>query len=189
MSNTARNTRQRILEVAQDLIQRRGLNAMSFQDLSDAVGIRKASVHHHFASKADLVHALLDQYQETFDALVDSIVQSDVLGKTKMRRYFDIFLRTSRDGKNCMCGMLVAEMFSLDETGLVKVNAFLHSNFVAIRSILHDGIEDGSFEESLQVSGTAEMILATLEGGLFLTRCDGGSQRLADMLNRMLTLL
>ena len=35
------DTRNRILDVAQDLIQRRGLNAMSFQDLSDSVGIKK----------------------------------------------------------------------------------------------------------------------------------------------------
>ena len=58
--------RERLLDVAQDLVQRRGLNAMSFQDLSNSVGIRKASVHHHFANKSDMVSALLARYREHF---------------------------------------------------------------------------------------------------------------------------
>jgi len=52
MSNKQTDIRTRILDIAQDLIQRRGLNAMSFKDLGDAVGIRKSSVHHHFATNA-----------------------------------------------------------------------------------------------------------------------------------------
>ena len=59
MPNDARDTRTRTLNAAQDLVQRRGLNAMTMQDLSNAVGIRKASVHHHFATKAEIVGACL----------------------------------------------------------------------------------------------------------------------------------
>ncbi|WP_257998927.1 TetR/AcrR family transcriptional regulator [Fischerella thermalis] len=46
------DTRTQILDTAQDLIQRVGVNAMSYQDISEAVGIRKASIHYHFPSKA-----------------------------------------------------------------------------------------------------------------------------------------
>ena len=53
------DTKGKILDVAQDLIQRFGLNAMSFQHLSDAVGIKKSSVHHHFPSKDLMVNACL----------------------------------------------------------------------------------------------------------------------------------
>ena len=57
VKTSRRNTREDLLDVAQDLVQKRGLNAVSFQDLSDAVGIRKASVHHHFGNKAVMVQA------------------------------------------------------------------------------------------------------------------------------------
>jgi TetR/AcrR family transcriptional regulator, transcriptional repressor for nem operon len=43
MSET--DTRTLILDAAQDLIQRLGANAVSYQHLSEAVGIRKASIH------------------------------------------------------------------------------------------------------------------------------------------------
>ena len=36
------------------MVQDRGLNAVSFQDLADAVGLRKPSVFHHFRNKEEL---------------------------------------------------------------------------------------------------------------------------------------
>jgi hypothetical protein len=46
-----KDTRTAIMDAAQDLIQRMGANAMSYQHISDAVGIRKASIHYHFAAE------------------------------------------------------------------------------------------------------------------------------------------
>lgn len=45
------DTKTQILDVAQDLIQRLGVNGMSYQDISEVVGIRKASIHTHFPKK------------------------------------------------------------------------------------------------------------------------------------------
>ncbi|MCD4689251.1 MAG: TetR/AcrR family transcriptional regulator, partial [Desulfuromonadaceae bacterium] len=53
-----KDTKRHILDVAEDLIQRVGLNAMSYKHISDAVGIRKASIHHHFPKKDNLIDAL-----------------------------------------------------------------------------------------------------------------------------------
>ena len=69
------DTRNKILDVADDLVQRVGLNAMSYKHISEAVGIRKASIHHHFPKKEDLVDELLkrcefsygDRYREIAD--------------------------------------------------------------------------------------------------------------------------
>ena len=98
MSSGSTDTRTRILDVAQDLIQRKGLNAMSFQDLSDAVGIRKPSVHHHFSTKAEMVRALLDRYQIEFQKIVRKLLESKASGKTKLNRYCGLFLQTLKDG-------------------------------------------------------------------------------------------
>lgn len=191
-TTTTTDTKTLILDAAQDLIQRHGLNAMSFQDLSDAVGIRKASVHYHFPSKAEMVNALLARYQADFDKVVNAIVGSRAGGKTKLKRYFGLFVDTLAAGKHeksCLCGMLVAEMLSLDEDGLKLVRKFLRGNVVSIREMIRTGIEDGSLSDRGDAAGTAEMVLATLEGGLLLARCDGGPKRLADVVGRLLSFL
>ncbi|MCA9140491.1 MAG: TetR/AcrR family transcriptional regulator [Planctomycetales bacterium] len=186
------DTKARILDVAQDLIQRHGLNAMSFQDLSDAVGIRKASVHHHFASKDVMVNALLERYVADFDKVVQSISTSRASGKTKLKRFCGLFVETLEAGKHeksCLCGMLAAEMLSLDDEGLELVRRFMRRSVGHIGEMIEAGVNDGSLAEQNDVAGTAEMVLSTLEGGLLVARCDGGPKQLAGVVGRLVMLL
>src|SRR5271154_2965369 len=52
-----------ILACARSLIIAGGYNGFSYADIAEAVGIRKASIHHHFPSKVDLVVATLKEYR------------------------------------------------------------------------------------------------------------------------------
>lgn len=188
MPNTAPDTRTKILNAAQDLIQRRGLNAMSFQDLSDAVGIRKASVHHHFATKAEMVHALLERYQIEFQNAVCKVLDSKASGKTKLKRYCNLFLQTLEEGehdKGCLCGMLVAELYSLEKEEAALVRKFFRSNIDSLQAIIDQGVADGT----LSANSSPHIVLATLEGGLLTARCDGGPQKFAMMIGQLLKLL
>lgn len=192
MSVAQVDTKTRILDTAQELIQRRGLNAMSFQDLSDAVGIRKASVHHHFATKNDMVASLLVRYLENFDSAVDRVMSSRVSGLSKLERYCNLFLETLKSGgqdKGCLCGMLMVEMASLDDPSMVLVRQFVRSNGRRIEAMVREGVEDGSIAIRGSVSGTARLLLAALEGSLLVARCEGGPKQLAENIAQLLTLL
>lgn len=165
---------------------------MSFQDLSDTVGIRKASVHHHFASKSEMVDALLVRYLQQFNKMLDSILAASVTGKTKLKRYCNLFVETLQSGANdkgCLCGMLMAELLSLDATAQEKVRTFLHSNASAVEAILSEGAEDGTLQSQSSTKVTARLVLATLEGGLLVARCEGGPKQLAETAARLTQLL
>ena len=62
------NTRDEILNVALELFSVNGYEATSISQLADAVGIRKASLYSHFASKQeildDVVALVLEGYEE-----------------------------------------------------------------------------------------------------------------------------
>ncbi len=51
--------RARILDVAAGLFLKQGYEAASLRRIADAVGIQAASIYHHFASKEDLLEAIL----------------------------------------------------------------------------------------------------------------------------------
>ncbi len=53
-----------ILTCARSLIVTGGYNGFSYADVARVVGIRKASIHHHFPAKADLVRVLVARYRE-----------------------------------------------------------------------------------------------------------------------------
>ena len=186
------STKQRLQLVALDLIQKRGVNGFSFQDLSDAVGIRKASVHHHFPSKADLIDALATEFLENMDECSHSIVSSSVNGKTKLKRFCGVFAKTLLDGQNdkfCLGGMLMAEIASLGKPVQEKLQRFVQSNLLVVEEILRQGVSDGSLAAQSNLKATALMVLSTLEGGLLVARCDQGPRQFAELTNRMLALL
>ena len=66
-------TAEQILDLAETLIQTRGYSAFSYQDIADALGIRKASIHYHFPSKADLGVAVINRYIDRFDAALTEV--------------------------------------------------------------------------------------------------------------------
>src|SRR4051812_33370175 len=61
--NKLSNTAEEILACARGLIVAGGYNGFSYADIAEVVGIRKASIHHHFPNKVDLVKALLVQHR------------------------------------------------------------------------------------------------------------------------------
>ena len=60
------DTATRMLDIAERLAQTRGFNGFSYSDIAAELGIAKASLHHHFATKADLGRALMQRYSDGF---------------------------------------------------------------------------------------------------------------------------
>ena len=61
------NTKQEILETALEMFSVQGFEATSISQLADAVGIRKASMYSHFASKQEILDALMVQVLEEYE--------------------------------------------------------------------------------------------------------------------------
>jgi TetR/AcrR family transcriptional repressor of nem operon len=191
MSET--DTRTLILDAAQDLVQRRGANAMSYQDLSEAVGIRKASIHYHFPTKQDLLDALIERYHGYFLGLVDRIVAGEPDPARMLGRYVALFEATLREGahdKACLCGMLGAELASLGDEAVRGVRRFYKANQERLSAILLRGRDAGVFRFPGDPVALAGVIFAALEGAILLARADGGVKQfraLADELCRLVT--
>src|SRR5580658_4119474 len=75
MAGSGRNadTAQRILDIAERLMQVRGYNGFSYADIAAAMGLTKASLHYHFPSKAELGRRLMERYTENFLAALAKI--------------------------------------------------------------------------------------------------------------------
>lgn len=61
------NTKQKILEAALDLFSVWGYEATSISQIAGAVGIRKASLYSHYASKHEILDALVEYVMEQYD--------------------------------------------------------------------------------------------------------------------------
>lgn len=61
------NTKDQILDVALDLFSIRGYEATSISQIADAVGLRKASLYSHFASKQDILDVLVEELSNEYE--------------------------------------------------------------------------------------------------------------------------
>src|SRR5947209_5357593 len=69
----ARPTAERILDIAERLVQTRGFNNFSYADIAAELGITKASLHYHYPGKAELGEALITRYAERFSEALSQI--------------------------------------------------------------------------------------------------------------------
>ncbi|CUS36279.1 TetR/AcrR family transcriptional regulator [Candidatus Nitrospira nitrificans] len=190
MSTT--DTRTAIMDAAQALIQRGGANAMSYQHISDTIGIRKASIHHHFPTKEHLIEAVIQRYAAYFLKLVDAIVESKLDPAAKLRKYAGLFEATLCEGqqdKACLCGMLGAELATLGHPAAAGVRRFYRDNEARLAKILEEGLNKGAFRFKGDTKLVAAMIFSLLEGGALVVRAEGGHKRLHTMVEQTITLL
>ena len=85
------STKDQILHSAQALAQTRGFNAFSYADIADELGIRKASIHHHFPSKLDLEYELLTRYRSEFVEELSSIKSNASDSSEQLQRYIELY--------------------------------------------------------------------------------------------------
>ncbi|MBW4621452.1 MAG: TetR/AcrR family transcriptional regulator [Cyanosarcina radialis HA8281-LM2] len=186
------DTRTQILDAAQDLIQRLGVNAMSYQDISEAVGIRKASIHYHFPTKDDLVAALLDRYHDYFLRLVDGIIAQPDSAEIKLRRYCSLFEATLSSGngdKACLYGMVGAELATLKHYLVDRVTAFYRDNEDRLVRILTQGKDSGEFGFAGDIRAMATSIFSLLEGGFLVARAHGGAAQYRAIVEQLMRLV
>ncbi|MAT04384.1 MAG: hypothetical protein CL424_05000 [Acidimicrobiaceae bacterium] len=73
---TVTPTRQRILDAAIDLFGRRGVDAVSLDEIARAVGVRKQTVLYWFPSKDELVDAVLEAVAAELHLAIEAAIRS-----------------------------------------------------------------------------------------------------------------
>lgn len=125
-----------ILDSAQEMIQRRGYNGFSFADISIAVGIRKASIHHHFSSKLVLAIAVIRRYREIFNDHLIKIADEGKDWLDKIQRYSKLYEAVLREDKSCLCGMLASDIETLPGALKKEIREFFTDNVTWLSEIL-----------------------------------------------------
>ena len=163
---------QRIAEVAQSLVQELGYNGFSFEHIAKEVGMRKASVHHHFASKADLGVAVVQIYTHEFEEALQVIVINTKTAPQRLTAYADLFEATFANQHHlCVCGMLSAESNSLDSAVKQEVNHFFQLNMTWLTFVVQEGMDSGTLKKVNDAPAVAQTCLSMLEGSMLVGRC------------------
>jgi TetR/AcrR family transcriptional repressor of nem operon len=167
--------KEKILTSAQRLVQQCGFNGFSYADIAAEVGIRKASLHHHFATKTDLTKALIDFYSSILETELTRISALPIQADEKLAAYIAIYRGTLKVGRMCMGGMLASEALTLDACLLPSLRRFFAINVDWLAEVL----AEGKSQQTLFLNGTAinhaRLLVSALQGALMMARATGDS--------------
>jgi TetR/AcrR family transcriptional repressor of nem operon len=166
-------TADRVVEAATSVVQTRGYNGFSYADIADMVGIRKASLHHHFPGKADLGHEVASRYRRAFGEALADIESATNDPIERLERYVELYARQLSDhGRMCLCGMLAAEYATLPVPVQDEVRAFFDDQRAWLARVLRE-----DRRPTADARRMADLFLAGLEGALLVARTDGSTAR------------
>ena len=170
--NVMISTSEKILDVAQSLIVAGGYNGFSYADISDAIGIRKASIHHHFPTKAELVSALVDRYRQQTAQGLTSLEAQSASPADQLRSYANFWQACIRDASLpfCVCAMLAGEMPVLPDEVASRVRAHFHDLAGWLTSVLQAGAEQRVFRLDKRPEAEAQTLMASVHGAMLSAR-------------------
>lgn len=133
----SKNAREAILAAARQSAQAHGYNGLNFRDLAKDVGIKAASIHYHFPSKADLGAAVARRYWEDIVVDLDAILGDASDPVRALHKYPQIFRRSLESGNRlCLCSFMSAEYDDLPEPMKKEVQAFADVNVAWLSKVL-----------------------------------------------------
>ena len=180
-------TAEQILDLAETLIQTRGYCAFSYQDVADALGVTKASIHYHFASKTDLGKAVVERYVQRFGRMLAQIAEDPQISSAHMLdRYFEPFLQLSETADRvCLCGALAGEVLAVPAELRQRVDAFFSAHQAWLAEILRRGVARGEFELRAPAEQMSRVVFGALQGGLIVRRTTGDASQLHDIVTAL----
>ena len=121
-------TAERILDIAERLVQTRGFNNFSYADIATELGITTASLHYHFPGKAELGQALITRYAERFAEALSQIDRDLPDAHGRLEAYARLYADVLHGKRMCMCGILAAEYQTLPKPMRTEVIRFFDDN-------------------------------------------------------------
>jgi AcrR family transcriptional regulator len=153
-----------ILERAADLFARQGVAATTVREIADAVGILSGSLYHHFASKDDIVDAIVGSFMDDLVGRYDAVLASEHDAAERLRGLVVASLETVAGHPHA------TEIYQKDARYLAAAGkAPVAENARLIKQawigVLEEGVAAGQFRNDVPVS----VIYPLLRDGLWLT--------------------
>lgn len=168
-----RDTREEILNCAEELLQRRGYNGFSYQHIAVQLGIRNAAIHYHFPSKETLGVALVQRYRQRFRDWVAQAAQLETAWD-RVQAYFRTYVDyLEAQCRICPAGVLGTEFEAIPEEMRQEARLLMRE----IGDWLADTLDEGRVSGSLHFIGNSRhkalVLGAALQGALQIARMSG----------------
>lgn len=156
------------MQTAESLLCSKGYSAFSYADLAKTIGIRKASIHHHFPTKEDLGVAVVQAYVERVVLTFDEIERVHSPVGDRLVAFAEWFMASAKEGRLPLCGALAAEMAVLPGRLQALTRHFFQLQLRWLQKLLDEGLMYQQIQRGADTEACSRQILSLLEGASFV---------------------
>ncbi|MEU9559174.1 TetR/AcrR family transcriptional regulator [Streptomyces fumanus] len=174
------NVKERLIEHAEDVFRRKGFNAASVQDITEAAGVPKGSFYNHFASKQDLAAEIVARYARATDF---SALHGEGPALDRLHRHLTgqiDRIRASGVEFGCLLGTFAGDGTTAGQRVRESVRDALDDWAGAMTRTIAEGQAAGEITADRPPAGLAVFLLDLLEGATLRARATGDQSSVAD---------
>lgn len=184
-------TKEKIIQVSLELFRAKGYFNTSVNDIIEKTGIKKGGLYFHIQSKEKLaikvLEGALENYETIISAGIENLSPLKRLG-TKIEAIVN-YHENSGLQKGCLFGNMALEIGMNDS----DISRFIQKVFKSWESsferMIKEAVESGELKLHETPQELAKMILASIEGGLMLSKISGELDSLKKCKNFLLKIL
>ncbi|MBB63899.1 MAG: hypothetical protein CMO81_02425 [Waddliaceae bacterium] len=183
-------TREKILDLAIELTQKHGDLGWSYEDISEKIGIRKASIHYHFPKKEQLILEATRLYIiRATKKIEESLIEKKNV-KEKLISFSDCYRSVfCQKDKLCLC-IAISQNYSAKDSALLKlVEDFFQHIHHLLYVLLSEGQTSEEVNKKIKPKNMATMILALFQGLLILGENGWKEKDFEETLEQLLNII
>lgn len=168
---------QEIIRRTNELLASGGYNGFSYADIAELVDVRKASIHHHFPAKVDLVRATVALHRQAMRQGLQSLQQSIPDPHARLvaySRYWADCIQASNP-PICICALLAAELPAVPAEVADEVMGHFNDLQAWLALTLEEGASKGVMRLTESPSAEAAMFMASIHGAMLSARATGNA--------------
>ncbi|AJE03652.1 TetR/AcrR family transcriptional regulator [Geobacter pickeringii] len=187
MKTKGEMTRAKILEAARELFNVKGFTATSINDLVAATGMQKGSIYFHFPGKEAIACEVLKDASDQFMAFLGRALGGDNPGASIdnfFRCALDKHLATGFVG-GCIFGNTALEMGDSDPEFAGMIDQVFDEWISRVASVVTEAQKRGQIRTDIRYDALAKHIIATVEGGIMMSRLKKDERPMRECLDAL----
>ena len=168
---------QEIIQRTNELLASGGYNGFSYADIAELVDVRKASIHHHFPAKVDLVKATVAQHRHAMRRglqLLNESIPDPYARLVAYNRYWADCIQASNP-PICICALLAAELPSIPAEVAQEVTGHFNDLQIWLAQTMTEGATKDVMRLVEPPDVEAAMFMASIHGAMLSARVTGNA--------------
>jgi len=171
-------TRERLLDLAEQAVLEKGFAATSIDELIAAVGLTKSGFFYHFRDKGELAKALIERYLDREERLLDDLfMRADALNEDPLHGFLvglKMFAEMMADLPSGHPGCLVASYCYQEQLFNRDVRELTRDGVLAWRKRFRDRLDRIAARypprTPVDLDAMADMVSGLVDGGIILAK-------------------